>query len=206
MATTPTAKPTTRPAIGGSGVTVMRWHPYNTVGKKNVPVGGGGDAKPHLIAFCRVVSITEPPAVAPPTAVQPLNEIRPTEIVTAGAQTNGTIDLTLYQLYNQQVWQRLAGLGNTTDITDVLRTIDQWGHLVITRYVQPPVPIGGTYPATAYQWDYQGCKLASIGDDMPIDVTTMVLEKDLTFWYRRYTFSEITPSPFFTSNNPVKTN
>lgn len=180
----PTPTSTFKPAIGGSGVTVMRWNPVNLAGNDI------GPKTPAIIAFCRVTAVTEPPPVAPPTAVQPLEHIRPVEIVTAAAQTNGTITLTMYQLYNQQIWHRLAGLAGSTDITDILRNMNRWDHLTITRQVRPPVP-----NQPSYKWDYEGCKLASIGDDMAIDVTTTVLEKDMTFWYRRYTFSSIDPSP-----------
>lgn len=162
----------------------MRWEPGQNA---------GSNLQPAIIAFCRVLSVTEPQPVAPPTVVQPLDQIRPVEIVTAGAQGNGTITITLTQLYNQQIWQRLAGLNDSMDLVDILRTMSGWGDVNIVKYVNPPVPNHKPYTQT-----YIGCKLATIGDDQPIDITTAVVEKDLTFWYKHYLFSPIASGQKFT--------
>jgi len=78
---------TNRPAIGGSGVTVMKF---------------GGD----VVAFCNGVTVTWPSAVAEAVPVQPMDAIRPLEIVTARAIGAGTIALTLTNLYFLQIFDR----------------------------------------------------------------------------------------------------
>ena len=160
-----TASSNWRPYVGGSATTTFRWaFPGQTA---------------QVIAFASQVQVTEPPPVADPQVIHPLDKKRPVEIVTAGAQTNGTITLTLTQLYNESVWQRLAGLANSQDITDITRTIaGQNGGLQIVRRIEPLVP---NHPA--YEETYFNCVIQSVGDDMPVTIETMSVTKDLTLWF-----------------------
>ena len=157
---------TFRPVVAGGGVTVVRWHFPNL--------------QEHVIAFAQEMRVTEPQPVSPPQVVQPLDQARPLEIVTAPAQSNGTITLRLTHLYNLAAWDRLAGLYSTAqDITDLNRLIaGQTGNITITRHITPLVP---NHPA--YDEYFFNCVIASIGDDDPVDINTLLIGKEITFWF-----------------------
>lgn len=165
----------TRAVIGGSGVTVIRW---SYPGQQS-----------EVIGFARSVTVTAPKAVAPEVPVQPIDRIRPIEVVAAYAQSYGTISLTLTQIYRQDAWQRLAGLSLAQDFTDVSREIAGQTNphgVVIERWMTPPVPLSGinaNNTLNSYSEAFFQCVLTDIGDDVPVDVTTMLLDKVLTFAY-----------------------
>lgn len=168
-----TSTSTFRPAVYGSGITVLTWA---WQGKNE-----------QVIAFAQDVTVRVPQPVSTPVAVQPLNQMRPVEIVTAQAQGHGEIDVNLTQLYNYEAWQRLAGLANSQDIADICRTVaGQSGGIMIKRLVTPPLPNFSPYYDLFYN-----CQVASIGDDQLVDVTTMIVNKMITFWYTHYTKSYI---------------
>src|SRR6476646_2993387 len=124
-----------RARVGGSGYTVFHWSDPN-----GTTSGFGGNASSvNLIGYAENVTVNPIQPVAQPEVIQPLNAQRPLEIITPGAATNGTITLTLVELYNFSVWQRLATLANSQDIVDIFRTmasLDQGIH--ITKTIRPP--------------------------------------------------------------------
>jgi len=153
-----------RPAIGGSGVTVMKF---------------GGD----VVAFCNGVTVTWPSAVTAEVAVQPMDAIRPLEIVTARAIGAGTIALTLTNLYNQQIWDRLAGLAGLDDLADIFQYVqtEYNGNLTIERYVTPPIKGGTTYVE-----QFLGCVITNVADGQAITNASMLIDRTITLSFRRH--------------------
>jgi hypothetical protein len=78
-----------RVRVAGSGFTVFTW-------------------QGQPIAFAQQISHTSPQGVANPSAIQPMDEPYPVQVVTPAASGMGTLVLRLYELYGQQVWERLG--------------------------------------------------------------------------------------------------
>src|SRR5581483_3193228 len=157
--------PNQRVRVGGSGFTVFHWD--DGTGQK-------------VIAFAEEVAVRAVTPVAQPAVIQPLNSPQPIEIITPGAHTNGVITLTLTELYNQAVWQRLASLADSQDIVDIMRTIAAMNQAIqITKYVKPPAGVA----KDPYQETFYDCVVASVTDDETINVTTMALPKQMEIWY-----------------------
>lgn len=145
------------------GFTVFHWSNTNDPG--------------GVIGFADRVQVTAVQPVAQAQAVQPMNALRPLEIVTPRAHTNGVITLTLTELYNEAVWQRLAGLANSNDIIDIMEYMAGLDNGVqITRYVEPPN--GQTYSET-----YYNCMIVRVADDEDIRIDTMTVNKEIEVWY-----------------------
>jgi len=155
-----------RAAIGGGGVTVMKWDT-------------------NIIGFCTVVQVTYPSAVATEVPVQPLDAIRPLEIVTSKAISGGTIQLTLTTLYNQNIWDRLAGLAGAIDLADIFKYIQDHyygagkpGELVIHRVIYPAVGKKDSYIES-----FHGCVVTQVADGLSITKETMLMDRQLTLAY-----------------------
>lgn len=163
-------RPSKRVRVGGSGSTTFWWT---------------DDSGTHLIGYAENVTVNYPQPVAQPVAIQPLNAQRPIEIITPAAHTNGTITLTLTELYNETVWNRLSTLANSQDIVDIMRTVAamQNGIQVIKR-VKPLHTRQGGSVNTVYQETFHNVVVASVEDQgETIDITTMNLPKSITLWY-----------------------
>ena len=155
-----------RPAIGGAGVTVMKFD---------------GD----VVAFCNGVTVTWPSAVAEAVPVQPMDAIRPLEIVTARAIGAGTIALTLTNLYNQQIWDRLGKgkIAGGDDLADIFQQVQLTypGGFTVQRVVQPPVKGGEVYTE-----DFQGCVITNVADGQAITSASMLVDRTITLSFTRH--------------------
>jgi hypothetical protein len=174
---------TPRARVGGSGYTVFHWSdPGEQSGLKAGSVS--------LIGYAENVTVNPIQPVAAPEVIQPLNAQRPLEIITPGAATNGTITLTLIELYNYSIWQRFATLANSQDIVDIFRTMsakEQGIH--VTKTIKPPFNKAGTNAVqndrgTNYAETFFNVIVASVEDSgETIDVRTMSIQKQMTLWY-----------------------
>lgn len=161
---------TPRVRIGGSGFTVFHW--------LDPGVSGPGSGV-NLIGYAENVTVNPIQPVAAPEVIQPLNAQRPLEIITPGAATNGTITLTLVELYNKAIWQRFSTLANSQDIVDIFRTMasrSQGIHL--TKMIKPST-------GDKNYWEtFYNVVVASVEDNgETIDVRTMSVQKQMTLWY-----------------------
>jgi hypothetical protein len=157
--------PGQRPRVFGSGFTVFHWD------------DGTGE---KVIAFADQVQTFGVTPVADAQVIQPMNAVRPVEIVTPAAHTNGRIVLTLTELYNQAVWQRLASLTRANDIIDIMRTIAGSGNgIKISQYVTPPTGIGNG----AYLETFHECVVTRVQDDSTIRIDTMTVNKEVELWF-----------------------
>lgn len=161
--------PTQRPRVGGV-FTAFHWD------------DGTGE---RIIAFADTVQVQGVRPVADAQVVQPLNALRPIEIVTPGAHTEGRIIITLTDLYNQAVWQRLAGLASSNDIADIMRTVAAMGNgIKLSKYVNPPVGVGASqFSSGPYLETYHECVVVRAQDDETIRVDTMTINKEIEVWF-----------------------
>ena len=139
----------------------------------------------RVIAFANEVRVTGVTPVAEAEVLQPLNALRPVEIVTPVAHREGRIVLVLTDLYNQAVWQRLAGLANSNDIMDIMQTVAaRENGIKISKWVVPPTGIGGSQFDTGnYLETYHNCVVTRVQDDEVVNITTMTVNKEMELWF-----------------------
>ncbi len=147
---------------------------------QKVRVGGGFTVfhwQNAVIGYADQVQVTSVPPVTGAVAVQPMNALRPLEIAVPRAHGHGTIVLTLTELYNQAIWQRLAGLSKSNDIIDIMEYMAGLDDGVkVTRYIEPPR--GETYSET-----YFNCMIVRADDNETIRIDSMIQNKELEVWY-----------------------
>jgi hypothetical protein len=154
------AQPRTR--VPGSGFTVMTWQ-----GK--------------VIGMIERLQVQAVRPVADAEPIQPINAIRPIEIVTAGAHGPGTLILSITELYGQSIWQQFPELAQSQDIADVMRTVaalDPNNGIKVQRVIVPPFT-----PTRQYVETYFNCVVTDLPDSETVDVTTVRIEKDITVMY-----------------------
>ena len=154
---------------------------------RNVRVGGGGYTYfkwqfpgdgPQLLGWSQEVQITSPSPVADAQAIQPLNEVRPIEIITTAAIGHWQIVINNFELWNKQVWATLVGLTGATDLADIFKIMaDQGNPIQVHQIITPPVPGGATYFRS-----FNGCVVTDARDDETINVSTMQIIKAITVW------------------------
>lgn len=148
----------------------------------NVRVPGGFTVfhwNNEVIGYADEVRVTSVRPVADAQVIQPMNALRPLEIATPRAHGAGTIVLVLIELYNQTAWGRLAELGGTNDIIDIMERVAALNNGVsVTKYVRPPR--GNDYSETFYN-----CVVTDLADNENIRIDTMPLaiNKELTLMY-----------------------
>lgn len=155
------ARQNNRVRVPGSGFTVFRW-------------------EKRLIGFANEVNIQSPQPVAQAVAIQPLNAQRPLEIVTPGAHGPGTITLTLTELYNRSVWQRLAHLARSQDIVDIMRQVASLNQGIELMKVVRPHHVRN---APSYHETFYNCVITAVADDETINIGTMTVDKPVTIMY-----------------------
>lgn len=145
------------------GFTVFHW-------SNNDEVGG-------VIAYADRIQVQAVQPVAPAQAVQPMNALRPIEIVTPRAHIHGVLTMTLLDLYNQSVWDRLAGLAGSNDIIDIMEYMASLDNGVrITKFIEPP-------GRPAYSETYYNCMIVRADDSEDIRIDTMTLPKEIEVWF-----------------------
>ncbi len=169
---------TSVPRVGGHGFTVFRWM---------------GDP----IAFAQTLSHQSPQPVSAPVAIQPLDARRPVNIITGAAIGPGTLQLALYELYNERVWDRIMKIVDQkqpndynskefyNDLSEVFVRLASVspanGGITCTRIVYPPTMYGQT--TRSYGTNYYNCKVTDVRDDETIEIGTMDMAKVLTVQY-----------------------
>lgn len=162
-----------RARVGGSGFTVFAWN--------NKP-----------ILFARQISHQSPAPVGPGTVpIHPMDTPYPVELITPQAATMGTITLELYEVYGSNVWERLAGLGDSTgsgpvDIVGIFKTVaDMKSPVRIFKYIRPPSIRGKIM--TPYTEEYHNCVVSQVMDGETIEVGTMEVLKQMVVNYTHLT-------------------
>jgi hypothetical protein len=120
-----------------------------------------------VIAFAQIVSVQSVTPVADSQVIQPMNALRPVEIATPIAHREGRIILTLTDLYNQAVWQRLAGLTDSNDIADIMQHVAALDNgIKISKWVVPPPGVGGSsFDTGTYLETFHNAVITRVQDD-----------------------------------------
>jgi hypothetical protein len=176
-----------RVRVAGSGFTVFVWQ-----------------GKP--IAFAQQISHTSPQGVANPAAIHPMDEPYPVQVVTPAASGMGTLVLRLYELYGQQVWERLgaqfgvmdagergfsgpsdtAPLAGAIDLVDIfIRIAESPDAINVVKYIKPPKLRGKTMKP--YTEEYHNCVITNAQDGEEVNVGTLEVVKDITVAYTHMT-------------------
>lgn len=133
------------------------------------------------IAYLEIVNDSGQAPVAPYQAIHPLGYRNPQEIVTARAIGEGTLTLSIRELWHQEIWQQMAGLAGSVDIIDVFQALaNQVNYVTCTKIITPPD--GKKYGKT-----YHRCTIVNIGDGESFDITSLSLAKQMTIAYTHTT-------------------
>lgn len=136
------------------------------------------------IAYLEVVNDSGQSPVGPNGGyefVHPLGNRHPTEIVTSRAINGGTIDLSIRELWHEEVWQQMAGLAGSTDIIEVFEALSrQQNYVTCTKIINPPD--GRRYGKT-----YHRCTVVGIPDGESFDITTLSSPKVVRVAYTHTT-------------------
>lgn len=133
------------------------------------------------IAYLEMVADSGQPPVAQYERVHPLGYRHPTEIVTARAIDIGTIQLSIREIWHEEVWQQMANLAGATDIIEVYEALAaQDDYVTCTKIVTPPD--GKKYGKT-----YHRCTIVGIPDGESYDIRTLSTTKTITVAYTHTT-------------------
>lgn len=181
--------------------------------RNRVRVGGSGFTvftfMGQPLAFCQQVAHTAPQPVGPgAVAIQPMDEPYPVQVITPAAAGMGMLVLSLYELYNSKVWDRLGAdvgfsnvlpsdqntqslgqniLTGAVDIADIfIRVAEQRTEdLQVVKYIRPPT-IAQIAPKP-YQEIYHNIVITNVSDSEQVEVGTMEIVKQITVGYTHVT-------------------
>jgi hypothetical protein len=179
------------PRVGGSAFTVFHW------------MG-------QVIGFAQTTGHQSPQPVAAPVAIQPLDQRYPMQIITPAAIGPGTLQLAMYEMYGEKVWDRIMATLDAADPNGFNKSPDGFyndlaevfmrlanvspinGGIKCTKVIYPPNAAygdgnGNSYAGTsrAYAETYYNCKITDIRDDEQVDVSTMEITKAVTIQYTK---------------------
>lgn len=168
--------------VGGSGFTAFHWAGY-------------------VIGYAQQIGHTSPQPVAAAVPIQPLDQQYPLQIIVPAAIGPGTIQVQLFEMYNQKIWDQIMLITDTTvdtsgtgvpsgsvynDLAQVFLRLSALNQPVnCTKIIYPPNAgvLGG--PTTRKYADrYFGCMITDIRDDETITIGSMEVIKNLTIMYR----------------------
>lgn len=166
--------------VGGSGFTVFHWMNY-------------------VVGFAQMVGNQSPQPVAQPSAIQPMDQQYPLQILVPAATGPGTIQLQLFESYNQKVWDQIMKITDTVDSTSggILSQYNNLAEIFLrlsavsqpincTKLVYPPNTgfLGGTGSnVNAYADTFYNCMVTDVRDDESIQVGSMEITKSITISY-----------------------
>ena len=153
--------PQTRSRVVGSGNTILL-------------VNG------QRVAFMTNVQDTPPTVIGGPDVIQGIDDKHPVEIVTANALGVGTLVLTLVELWDENVWERIVGYAGATTLLDVYERNLQNDDITCQKIIKQP---NGDRRGKVYH----GCKIISVTEGETISATSMTKSPTLTMNYLKYT-------------------
>jgi hypothetical protein len=119
--------------------------------------------------------------VAAYDTIHPLDEPHPTDFVTSRALGAGTIDVSIRELWHQEVWEQLVGLEGTKTISDIFaRLASTPQYVTCTKLITPPY--GAPYGKT-----YHKCVIVDITDNEQVMIGQLSVAKGLTIAYTHTT-------------------
>lgn len=128
----------------------------------------------------RVVDSGQQPVVGA-EFIQPIGADHPVDIVTARALRGGTLQLTIKELWNGEVWEQLQGLTGAKTIVDIFQRLAQTpNYVTCTKIITPP---GGQ----RYGKVYHKCVITGITDGETVQIGQLSVDKQITVSYTHTT-------------------
>jgi hypothetical protein len=165
--------------VGGSGFTAFWW-------------------AGSVIGFAQAVSHQSPQPVAAPVAIQPLDQQYPMQILVPAAIGPGTLQVQLFEMYNQAVWDQIMHITDTTagigtagtktiynDLSEVFLRLSALNKpITASKIVYPPnAGVRGGPKVKHYAELYHNCMITDIRNDENIQIGTMEVVKNMTIMY-----------------------
>lgn len=123
-------------------------------------------------------------APSPVEAVFSLDKNRAIEIVTSRVLDVGTLRMQIRELWNQEVWQQLAGLENVEGvITDVFAALAEQSEAVTCQMLIKP-PGSPTWRGRTYH----NCVITDIEDGESVSLGMLTVPKSITVTYTHKTY------------------
>lgn len=133
------------------------------------------------IAFLdRIQDAGQRPMGQPYQAITPIGARVPQEIVTQRVLAEGSLVLTIRELWNEPVWWQLAGLEGTHDIGAVYDRLAANPNLVTCQMIIKPPGVDGS------RWrgkEYHSCVVTAIDDSETIEAGSLSVPKTITVVY-----------------------
>lgn len=109
--------------------------------------------------------------------VHPLGEEVPTDIVTGRVLDGGLLTLGIRELWNQQVWEQLAGLAGTSNIVEIFRRLAaQPNYVTCAKVIKPP-------SGPQYGNIYHKCVIVGIDDRETVTIGQLSIAKNILVAY-----------------------
>lgn len=171
--------PQTKVRVVGSGYTVFKYA-----------------GKP--IAFCETIEDSGQRAFSdqggnqPFQFIHPLGSRYPVEIATSRVLAGGTLMLTIRELWNEAVWNQLAGLGKTStlpatnNIVEIFERLSANPNYVTCQTIIKP-PGTENQPSRWRGKNYMNCTVVDINDGDTITVGALAVTKGITIAYTHTT-------------------
>lgn len=141
------------------------------------------------VKFCTSVAETAPrPVTGAPgggaaVGIQPLDALRPIEIVFPRAVGMGTLVLTIQEEWEREVWRQFTGFktGQINDLADVLQRSSEVGGVACTKVINPPPPYKPSMVV------YHGCVITDIDMSETVTIDRLVPGRNVTINYTHRT-------------------
>lgn len=161
--------------VGGSGFTVFHW-------------------QGQVIGFAQAIGYQSAQPVAPPVAVQPMDQRYPLQIITPAAVGPVTLTLQMFEMYNSKIWDNIMKIVdnlNTSsvqtnkqpvynDLVEVFIRLANIGKgITCTKIIYPPNKVQNK-PTQFYADTFANCVIVDIRDDESIDIGRMEIIKQMT--------------------------
>ncbi len=114
--------------------------------------------------------------------IHPLGSITPTEIATSRVLQGGTLQLTIQELWNQAVWEAMAGMTGTNNIVEIFQRLQQTANYVTAQTIIKPPGMENT-PSAWRGKIYHQCTIVDIADGDTITVGGLDVAKPVVVAY-----------------------
>lgn len=110
--------------------------------------------------------------------IHPLGEEHPIEIATSRVLAGGTLNLTIREMWNQNIWEHLWGLAGSRNIVDVFKLLaDDPSYVSCQMVIKPPG--GGRLRGK----NYNNCVVVDIADNDTVTVGALAVAKGIVIAY-----------------------
>jgi hypothetical protein len=111
--------------------------------------------------------------------IHPIGYSHPIEIATSRVLAGGTLNLTIRELWNMNIWEHLAGLAGTRNIVDVFRVLASDPAYVSCQTIIKP-PDKSLRPRGK---NYNNCVVVDIADNDTVTVGALAVAKGIVVAY-----------------------